>query len=259
MTVRLQQWTHSVLAGLLLVAFASCTKTDTKDAPNRITAFIIPNVPEGKEPIQSVIDDNSNTIRVYLPFHYLMPVISPVITSSEGATVKASEEGSAINVFELYKSGKTLTYTVSPAEGPERTYTVIIDAQQPDLVLNELSPDAANPTVYTMDYVNTTNVGVGFGVGGFNIVPSADLNELLLIDQATKKEYNMADASLGINENPTAGYNVSVYISKFDYNTTNETTMAKSLPEDALYTVKLTSYQKQATLKNPIRIVKKRS
>lgn len=244
----------------MIAAVTACTKKETIDAPNRIVEFKISNVPEGKAPVYGAINDNDNTITAYLPFYYQLPVIIPEIIVSAGATV-SPESGSVVNdLLEAFKTGKKLMYTVKPVNGPERVYTLTLETQQSELQLNELSADPANPTVYTLDYsVPGAYSAIDMTLKGKNILSSADVNSVILVDQATKKEYDMK-AALSINNSPTAGISLNVYIDKYVYgSTTEETALAKSLPDDAVFTVKVFSYSRQVTLKNPIRITKKRA
>ncbi|RXK86474.1 hypothetical protein [Filimonas effusa] len=244
----------------MIAAITACTKTETVDAPNRITEFKISNIPEGKDPVYGAINDNSNTITAYLPFYYQLPVIIPEITVSAGAKV-TPESGSVVdNLLEAFKTGKELTYTVKPTNGPERIYTLKLETQQSNLLLNELSSDAVNPVVYTFDYTKPgTNSAINLTISGKNILSSPDVNSVVLIDQSTKKEYDMK-AALSVTNSPTAGVSLGVYISRYVYNsTTEEAALAKSLPDDAVYTVKVFSYSRQTTLKNPVRITKKRA
>ena len=243
----------------MIAATTACTKTETVDAPNRITEFKISNIPEGKDPIYGAINDNDNTITAYLPFYYQLPVIIPEISVSAGATV-TPESGSVVDdLLGAFKTGKELMYTVKPANGPERVYTLKLETQQGNLLLNELSADPAKPVVYTFDYTKPNdNTALSMTISGKNILSSLDLNSVILIDQSTKKEYDMK-AALSVTNSPTAGVSLNVYISRFVYNRTEESALAKSLPDDAVYTVKVFSYSRQSTLKNPIRITKKRA
>lgn len=253
-----------VVGSLSVTMLSSCTKTETVEAPNRITEFKITNVPEGKDPIYGAINDNDNTIKVYLPFFYYLPVIIPEIKTSAGASVTPSNREVSGNLFDAFKTGQPLTYVVKPVTGPERIYTLHVETQQGELKLNEVNSDPVTPKEYILDYTNTNDQSFDIGLRGQNIVPALDLTGVILIDQATKKEYDMKEAFLSVNNNIT-GISITFSIGKYNYRSKPaeeppvETNVARSLPDNAVYTIKVYNYASQTTLKNTIRIIKKKS
>lgn len=112
------------LIALFFTGLAACKKTIDYQplTQNRITEYKVVNVQDTV--IYGSIDNNQNTITVYVPFYYGMTVIQPKITLDAGATLSA--QATPVEIGDASQ-----TYTVKAADGSTRTYKLIISQQNP--------------------------------------------------------------------------------------------------------------------------------
>ncbi|MBE8719965.1 hypothetical protein [Sphingobacterium pedocola] len=114
---------------LLLLGFLSCTKTAHVDYEkpefNKILAFSITNT---EQELLGAINEEKNTITLYVPYYYAIEYLMPEIRLDEGASIYNSE-GEEINLdggLEPLRLGADTTkYTVKSATGASRSYAVI--------------------------------------------------------------------------------------------------------------------------------------
>lgn len=229
-----------LLALPVILLMAACKETETIEPPalasNRILSYKITNVPDG--PIYGAINDEKRTITVILPYYYYLTTIQPEITLSEGATVTP---GSGILLDDITKKlteGIGVEYVVTAKDGSKASYRLLLTTQQPDITLDELSPDAANPTVlyYSKPAAFEFNF---FDITGKNFIPQ---QELLGIFSTISY----------VNEQGSVVYTV---VNGDNFTTKIGATVpsAEQLPE-GLYRIRVTSYTRSATMKNPVKI-----
>src|SRR5690606_38100916 len=109
---------------------------DTLDVPPLPTARILEyNIVNTQQPIYSSIDHESGTITTYLPAYIAMEVIEPELVLPEGATVQPGS-GEPVEVF-----GDPVTYTVTAPDGTTAEYTLDIQVQQAEMILEEFSSE----------------------------------------------------------------------------------------------------------------------
>lgn len=133
------------LKTILLLTFCcgiiACKKTESlPDLPNsKILAYTLP-IADGD--IIGAVDQQQQTITLYLPYYDEFEVIEPKITLSPGA--RLLEESKPVSVQD-----STVTYTVKGADKSTTTYKLRIVIQQPaaPLFLKELST-ATTPASY---------------------------------------------------------------------------------------------------------------
>ncbi|WP_437921297.1 hypothetical protein [Sphingobacterium sp. LRF_L2] len=113
---------------LALALFASCTKTEyleyEQQPLNKIIEFKITN---STQELYGAIDNNENTIRLYVPFYLGVDFLTPSITLETGA-ILVDEEGNEINLdggVDPIAIGDTAYYHVRSADSVTRHYTFI--------------------------------------------------------------------------------------------------------------------------------------
>ncbi|MFD2599269.1 hypothetical protein ACFSQ3_09915 [Sphingobacterium corticis] len=115
----------SILIGLSL---QSCTKTEVIDfeqePKNRITAFQIKNSPQ---PLVGAIDQDLNSIKLYIPYYSNLDFLIGEIIIDEGATLLRSDS-TEINLLEdeldPIAAGDSARYIVRSADGKYRNYVL---------------------------------------------------------------------------------------------------------------------------------------
>lgn len=116
--------------GLLIISFTflTCTKTEYIDyepeAHNRILSYRVTN---STQEIFGVIDNDDNTVTVYLPYYTGISFLDVEIKVDEGAILLDSL-GKTINLdggLEPVSVGDTVKYMVESSSGERRTYTVV--------------------------------------------------------------------------------------------------------------------------------------
>ncbi|GEP93802.1 hypothetical protein [Chitinophaga cymbidii] len=235
----------------LCMGIFSCTKTDTVPAPpeaaNRILEFRIVNVTG--DPIYGAVNDEDSSIQVYLPYDKQLVIIEPEITVSEGATVTPESGTMVEDLLDYFWKGRDLRYVVKSKDGATRTYTLHISVQQPDLYMEELSPDAENITGYELDlsqiYTNIFLVARGSGFSENHelvrmVLVKDDGTELPPLPMSVTNTNNISELTAVI----------SAYPGSMD-----ETIAA--LKTGGLYRLRIYSYSKVSTMHHPIRITVK--
>lgn len=116
---------------LMLVGVSSCTKTEYTDYEekqlNRILEYRVTN---SQQELFGAIDNKNNTITVYIPYYSGIEYLNAEIKLDEGATLLDST-GKEINLdggldpVKVNADSVTVDYTVVPATGEKRTYTLI--------------------------------------------------------------------------------------------------------------------------------------
>lgn len=111
-----------MLCWFVAISFWACTKTEPFEAIllNRITEYKVVNLQDTV--IYGAIDNENNTITVYVPFYLGMAVIQPEITVEEGAALETEP-------FPVELENTTQTYSVRGADGNRRTYQLRIVQQ----------------------------------------------------------------------------------------------------------------------------------
>jgi hypothetical protein len=175
-------------------------------------------VPTGYGNISGVINEDSNTITIQLPYYlYDLVYVNPHIKIPEGATVSPAS-GKRINLNE-----PSIIYTVTAAGGATSTYKVIREYLQLNTGIDELST-AANTVMYRM--------ASGIQLNGKNII--ADTNYVkVLLSKPGGKTVSITPASVGRS---------AVYFTIFDNNTV----------DPGLYNVAVKNLAETVSLKYPI-------
>lgn len=238
---------------ILLCVLASCTKTETVappvEAQNRILSYKIVNV-QG-EPIYGSINDQNNMITVYLPFYKTLTVLDPEIEVSAGATVNPVSGTLIEDLLDVFRNGRSIKYEVTAKDGTKKTYTLQIDVQQPEVVLEELSS-----ADYTAEYTINTTIDfsmMNFTVRGTGLHEDVDMMSVVLVDEAGE-EY--PPFGLGIT-NTGDIYSASVYLTWYAAEPgPGDKAILDKLPATGLYKIRVYSYAKVATMEYPIRINK---
>jgi len=154
---------------LLAVFFMlpACTKTDivpfTPETDNQLLEYKIVNV-QGS-PIYGAINQQDSSITVYLPFYLQLITLEPEMKVSDGATVTPVSGTMIEDLLDLFHKGREIKYNVKGKDGKVKTYTLHIQVQQPDLILQEVSTDAANPNTYSLN-MNLDFDSFSFGLDG---------------------------------------------------------------------------------------------
>ncbi|PSL33415.1 hypothetical protein [Chitinophaga ginsengisoli] len=229
-----------LLALPAMMLAAACKKTDTIEVPaqasNRILSYKITNVPD--EPVYGAVNDEKGTITVILPYYYYLTTIQPEIAVSEGATVSPASGVLIDNITKKLTEGANIEYVVTGKDGRKATYRLLLTTQQPEITLDELSPDAANPTVLYHSKPATSEFNF-YDITGKNFIPQ---QELLGIFSTISY----------LNEQGGIVYTV---VNGDNYTTRIGATVpsAAQVPE-GLYRIRVTSYTRSATMKNPVKI-----
>lgn len=245
----MRKYLRTFATAFLLTTFAACTKTETIDpapeAQNRILTYSIVNV-QG-DPISGVVNDRDSSITVYLPFYRQLIVLEPEITVPEGATVTPVSGTLIEDLLDVFRNGRDIQYKVTAKDGATRTYTLRIVAQQPDVVLNELSSED-NVAEYTID-TKTPYSTISFSITGSGFMENNELMKVVLVDEDGKE---LAPLVMG-STNTGNIHSVSLYIS---YHGDPMPEIIQQLAATGLYKIRVYSYGKSATTQFPIRINK---
>ncbi|TDS07464.1 hypothetical protein [Sphingobacterium paludis] len=165
---------------LLLSIFwlSSCTKTEGLEPlpQDKITVFKVVNLPD-ENVIYGAVDNQKNTITVYIPYYYSLLVIDPEIEVSNGAQIDGE-------IWPVLVEEKEKTYTVIAANGSKRTYTLIIESQ------NTPSFEAAWVSASTFSLRKapfTSLVGIQGNFGHTNTAATG----IILVNQETGERVTM--------------------------------------------------------------------
>jgi hypothetical protein len=158
---------RSIACIAMLTGISSCTKTEIiappAEAQNRILSYKITSVPTGEQPVVGSVNDTDSSITVYLPSYFLLEVMLPEITVSEGAAVTPSSGAVVENLLQYIQSGEIITYKVTGKDGSIRNYSLHIISQQPPTTVNELTADGAAPTEFKLEsFLNIDFTGTNF-------------------------------------------------------------------------------------------------
>lgn len=218
----------------------ACKKTETIEVPaqasNRILSYKITNVPE--EPVYGAVNDEKRTITVILPYYYYLTTIQPEITVSEGATVSPASGVLIDSITKKLTEGANIEYVVTGKDGSKASYKLLLSTQQPDITLDELSPDPANPTILYHSKPATFEFNF-FEIRGRNFIPQQELLGIFsAISYLNEQGQVVYTAVNGDNYTMRIGATVP---------------SAEQVPA-GLYRIRVTSYTRSATMKNPVRI-----
>jgi hypothetical protein len=115
----------TIIAGAI---FFSCKKTEyidyEKEPLNRILSYKVTNA---QQPLEGAIDQQNNTITVYVPYYISIEYLVAEIKVDDGATLLDSL-GQPINLdggLEPVKLGNPVKYMVETEKGERRSYTLI--------------------------------------------------------------------------------------------------------------------------------------
>ncbi|SHM18024.1 hypothetical protein [Chitinophaga sp. CF418] len=232
---------HLLLPALpAIMLAAACKKTETIEVPalatNRILSYKITNVPE--EPVYGAVNDGEGTITVILPYYYYLTTIQPEITVSEGASVSPASGVLIDSITKKLTEGANIEYVVTGKDGSKATYKLLFTTQQPEITLDELSPDPANPTVLYHSKPATFEFNF-FDITGKNFIPQQELLGIFsTISYLNEEGAVVYTAVNGDNYTTRIGATVPA---------------AEQVPE-GLYRIRVTSYTRSATMKNPVKI-----
>jgi hypothetical protein len=123
----------SLITGFIFIMVLGCTKTVklSHEPDYQILQF---EVPTGYGNINGIINEDSNTITIQLPYYlYDLVYVNPNIKIPEGATISPTN-GERISLNE-----SPVTYTVTTANGATSTYKIIREYLQLQTTINELS------------------------------------------------------------------------------------------------------------------------
>lgn len=173
------------------ICLSSCTKEEdvteitTDQTKNKIVSYSITN-PGKKDAIYSAIDHETKTITTYLPAYYELEFMEVDVELPKGTTISPSTE-ELVPVF----SDKPFEYTVTAADGTTAKYILKVVIQYPEMTLNELS--RIRPSTGA---VVVAKIGQSINVTGNNLIPSASVTRLYIVD----KEGDKVWGSYTINE-----------------------------------------------------------
>ncbi|WP_295124489.1 hypothetical protein [uncultured Chitinophaga sp.] len=224
--------------------FSACTKTDVVEPPapstSRMLEYKIVNL--SGDPIYGVINDAEKSVKVYLPYHLFMNILQPEIKVSEGATVTPGSSTIVDSVlFQVFNPG-TFKYKVTGKNGGSTDYTLFVEVHQPDIAVDELSPDAANPVELKASVSSDVKTNVKLTGKNFLQLAAPYIRPEVIFINSAGVEVPMYGHS-GVN---TSGYNLS------------EFTFIMPMQDKAapgLYTVKVRNYAREVTLKNKVKII----
>ncbi|MDJ1505240.1 hypothetical protein [Xanthocytophaga agilis] len=241
----LSKLANTLLLSLVLMA---CTKTEVIGPPtlssSRILSYKVTNV--SGDPIEGVINEADQTITVYLPYYYYSTSLLPEIEVSEGATVTPASETLLSGLLSYIQGDSILnyTYTVRGKEGSSATYKLMLQVQQPDFTLQELSSDAQNPTTYTV----TTYDGAAINLNWSGDFPSISDETGRIITKITLIAENGQKYIIDNNIGFKSWFSDTGILFYIPVNS------ATQLPT-GLYHVQVTFYSKTVTLQNPIQLI----
>jgi len=186
-----------LLSWLVAISFWACTKTEPFEVvpPNRMTEYKVVNLQDTV--IYGAIDNENNTVTVYVPFYLSMSVIEPEIKVEEGATLETE-------AMPVELDNTTQTYTVRGADGSERTYQLnIVQQNIPSLSLawSRTQPNAAPGNEL---YQKTVNGVPAFATlyGNFQSTSTATLS-IAMINRSTGD--TLKPSLSGVTIIPTTG------------------------------------------------------
>ncbi|SUJ28089.1 Uncharacterised protein [Sphingobacterium spiritivorum] len=225
---------YTLLCALFCLAmtFSSCTKTEelTPLPEDKMLEYKVVNLTDDQV-IYGAIDNQKNTITVYLPFYYGLSVIDPEIKLSNGAKLK--EE-----ILPIQVEATGTTYTVTAANGISRTYTLHIVLQStPSLAVSWQTPLALSQSPgKTMPAI----------LGNF-AHSNAKLVKVTLINQENQKRYSM-----GVNSASLLTGEKDLYLLRF-----NGTEYIDRIPADIIngtYKVEVQSLGHTSLIAEPLTI-----
>lgn len=225
---------YSILSFLFLgLLLTRCTKTEELALlpADKILEYKVTNLPND-DVIYGAIDNEANTITVYLPYYYGLTVIDPVIKLSNGAHI-------AEEILPVKTDEKKQKYIVKSATGTTRTYSLKIELQS--------TPSFEANFVSTSLTTLTQGPGTAFpAINGNFMHTNPSLVDIVLINQETKKRVQMPKANnLKVASNST--YQLSY----------TATERENRIPSDILagtYDVEVTNFNHTITLANPLKI-----
>lgn len=235
---------------LLAVFFMlpACTKTDivpfTPETDNQLLEYKIVNV-QGS-PIYGAINQQDSSITVYLPFYLQLITLEPEMKVSDGATVTPVSGTMIEDLLDLFHKGREIKYNVKGKDGKVKTYTLHVQVQQPDLILQEVSTDAANPNTYSLN-MNLDFDSFSFGLDGAGFAADLDMIRVMLVDEQNKEYGPLNISTFNTTDLTRLDFTVIRYKEQSD-------PILAMLPAEGLYRIRVYSYAKVATTKNPIRI-----
>lgn len=235
-----------LLAALFILP--ACTKTDiipfAPEADNQLLEYKIVNV-QGS-PIYGAISQADSSITVYLPFYLQLVTLEPKMKVSEGATVTPASGTMIEDLLDLFRKGREMKYNVKGKDGKMKTYTLHIQVQQPDLTLQEVSEDPANPNTYSLN-MSLDFDSFSFGLNGTGFASDLDLIKVVLVDEQNKEYGPLNISTFNTTDLTRLDFTVIRYKEQSD-------PILATLPAEGLYRIRVYSYAKVATTKNPIRI-----
>ncbi|MGJ1213965.1 hypothetical protein [Sphingobacterium multivorum] len=225
---------YSILSFLFLgLLLTRCTKTEELALlpADKILEYKVTNLPND-DVIYGAIDNEPNTITVYLPYYYGLLVIDPTIKVANGASL--TEE-----ILPVKTDEKKQTYTVKSATGTTRTYSLQIKLQS--------TPSFEATFASTSSISLTKGPGGAFpAINGTFMHTNPALVGIALINQETKERYKMATPnSLKVSGN--VGYQLS-------YTGTERENRIPSDIKAGTYDVEVTNINHTITLANPLKI-----
>ena len=225
---------YSILSFLFLgLLLTRCTKTEELALlpADKILEYKVTNLPND-DVIYGAIDNEANTITVYLPYYYGLLVIDPTIKVANGASL--TEE-----ILPVKTDEKKQTYTVKSATGTTRTYSLKIELQS--------TPSFEATFASTSSISLTKGPGGAFpAINGTYMHTNPALVSIALINQETKERYKMAKPnSLKVSGN--VGYQLS-------YTGTERENRIPSDIKAGTYDVEVTNINHTITLANPLKI-----
>jgi hypothetical protein len=234
------------IKNLLLLALSAimlataCKKTETIEPPalanNRILSYKVTNVPDAA--IYGAIDDEKGTITLILPYYYFLTAIQPEIKVSEGATVTPGNGVLIDDITKRLSDGTKVAYVVTGKDGSKATYNLVLTTQQPDIAVDELSPDPANPIVLYHSDPSTFQFNF-FSITGKNFIPQ-------------QESLGIFSTISYLNEQGTVVY-TAVNGDNFTNSIGTAVPSAAQLPAGQ-YRIRVTSYTRSATMKNPVKV-----
>lgn len=242
----MKKFYYTLLAALFVLP--ACTKTDivpfTPETDNQLLEYKIVNV-QGS-PIYGAISQSDSSITVYLPFYLQLITLEPEIKVSDGATVTPASGTMIEDLLDLFHKGREIKYNVKGKEGKVKTYTLYILVQQPDLTLQEVSVDATNPNTYSLN-MNLDFDSFSFGLDGAGFAADLDMIRVMLVDEQNKEYGPLNISRFNTTDLTRLDFTVIQYKEQSD-------PILATLPAEGLYRIRVYSYAKVATTKNPIRI-----
>lgn len=170
---------YSILSFLFIgLLLTRCTKTEELALlpADKILEYKVTNLPND-EVIYGAIDNEANTITVYVPYYYGLLVIDPAIKVSNGASI-------AEEILPVKTDEKNQIYTVKSATGTTRTYSLKIEFQSTPSF--EAAFYANSPSVLTLGPAMALPV-----INGTFMHTNPTLVGITLIHQETKERIPM--------------------------------------------------------------------